>query len=625
MHIINKFISTTNIFKLSFFAICYLIFAINFVYAGQIDDIYKDLTLLDKTAQIGRKSYTILGDKFYKIYSENPSGKYADEALLGAARAYRRAFERFNMQIDLDKSLNYYRMLQGAFSSNAARRAYLESADVFLARKDSTSAKFTLNKLIQKYPNSAESKEAEKKLASLNTSNRSTITKPSTTNTNTVSNDNKQNNIQEQQVTTNNVVKNLAEKDNSEIVSVVAGKTSGATASGQTVNVHGIRYFSDQDYTRIVVDLSNNAEYSSHWLKADTALHKPPRLTLDINNSVLDNNVAKNLTIKDGLLSGVRLGYHPQEKRTRVVLDSENVKDFTVFQMSNPSRIVIDVFSEERKEKEKTPIITASNTNKQSSQQVDNKQSNAHQNTTVKTKKPDDLPKDITLGAALGLKIKTIVIDAGHGGKDPGAVYNGLKEKDIVLEISKYLYEYLKADKDLNIHLTRSTDIFIPLEERTAIANKLKADIFVSIHANAAKNKAASGLETFVFNVTNDRAALEVAALENQATTKSISDLQGILKDILKYSKLEESVSLAGSVQNNLVKNINATQKQNLGVKQAPFYVLVGATMPAILVETGFLSNDSDATKLKSVAYRKKVAKGIYDGIKEYISKYNNF
>ncbi len=602
MYIINRF-------KLSFFVVLYIIFSSAFVYAGQIDDMYKDLTLLDRTAQIGRKSYTTMGDKFYKIYAENPSGKYADDALLGAARAYRRSFERFNMQIDLDKSLNYYRMVQGAFSSPAARRAYLESADIFLARRDSTSAKFTLNKLIQKHPNSAEAREAEKKLASLGTNNRSTITRPNPV----ITANNQVKQPVKEPVT--QPVKNIAEEDDKDVVSVSAGQDSGATASGKTVNVHGIRYFSDQDYTRIVIDLSNNAEYSSHWLKADAALHKPPRLTIDINNSILGSNVSRNLSIKDGLLSAVRLGYHPQDKRTRVVLDSENVKDFTVFQMSNPSRIVVDVFSAERKEEVKRPVITS---NVQTAQ-------NNKNTSDIKTRRPDDLPKDITLGAALGLKIRTIVIDPGHGGKDPGAVYNGLKEKDIVLEISKYLYDYLKADPDLNIHLTRNKDIFIPLEERTAIANKLKADIFVSIHANAAKNRAASGLETFVFNVTNDRAALEVAALENQATTKSISDLQGILKDILKYSKLEESVSLAGSVQSCLVKNVNASSKQNLGVKQAPFYVLVGATMPAILVETGFLSNNDDASKLKSSAYRKKVAKGIYDGIKEYISKYNNF
>lgn len=588
----------------SIYVVFWLFFISVFSYASGIDDMYQDLTLLDKTSQIGRKSYTTIGDKFYKMYVDNPSGRYADDALLGAARSYRRAYERFHMQTDLEKSLNYYRMVQSAFSSPAARRAYIESADVFIMKRDTTSAKFTLNKLIQKHPQSSEAKEAENKLASLGTNNRSSITRPQTAQNRQVKEPVKES------------VKNIAEEDDEDVVSVSAGQNSGATASGKMVSVHGIRYFSDRDYTRIVIDLSNNAEYSSHWLKADAALHKPPRLTIDINNSVLGSNISRNLSIKDGLLSAVRLGYHPQEKRTRVVLDSENVKDFTVFQMSNPSRIVVDVFNEQRKEESKrSPSIVAQNESRNKKPSSNN----------MKIKGPNDLPSDITLGAALGLKIRTIVIDPGHGGKDPGAVYNGMREKDIVLEISKYLYEYLKSDPDLNIHLTRDRDIFIPLEERTAIANKLKADIFVSIHANAAKNKAASGLETFVFNITNDRAALEVAALENQATTKSISDLQGILKDILKYSKLEESVSLAGSVQSNLVKNVNASKKQNLGVKQAPFYVLVGATMPAILVETGFISNSEDAAKLKSSNYRKKVAKGIYEGLKEYISKYNNY
>ena len=264
MYIINKL-------KSPFFIIFWLMVLTVSSWASQIEDMYKDLTLLDRTNQIGRKSYTTIGDKFYKLYAENPSGRYADDALLGAARAYRRSFERFNMQIDLDKALNYYRMVQGAFSSAAARRAYLESADIFIARRDSTSAKFTLNKLIQKHPKSMEAKEAEKKLASLGANNRSSITRPAPASTT---------NIQEQKPVIQQrqePVKNIAEEDDKDVVSVSAGQDSGATASGKTVNVHGIRYFSDQDYTRIVIDLSNNAEYSSHWLKADAALHKPPR------------------------------------------------------------------------------------------------------------------------------------------------------------------------------------------------------------------------------------------------------------------------------------------------------------------------------------------------------------
>lgn len=577
--------------------------------AGQIEDIYKDLAVLDKTSKISRRSYVITADKFYKIYSSDPTARRADEALLGAARAYRRSYERFKIAEDMDKSLRYYRILQGSFTSAAARDAYLECADVFTGRRDTASAKFTLNKLIAKHPDSAQARKAKTKLATLEKKTGREGIKPAPGRYTAA--DSGAASSAPPPVRTASAVPAVPAPAPVETVRV----SSPAPSSG-IVTVRGVRYFSDKDYTRVVVDLSSNAGYESRWLKEDPSVHKPPRLTVDISGSVIESNIARVIPIKDGLLSSVRLGYHASEKRTRVVLDSENVKDFTVFQMSNPSRIVIDVFSSPRDVSPSVSPLTAASGGKsaKSSKSADKEMPAANNR---------QLPSEITLGAALGLKIKTIVIDPGHGGKDPGAVYNKLKEKDIVLEIAKYLRDYLKQDPSLKIHMTRDTDIFIPLEERTAIANKLKADIFVSVHANAAKNTKASGIETFVFNVTNDRAALEVAALENQATTKSISDLQGILKDILKYSKLEESLSLAGSVQNRTAAAAGLAKNKNLGVKQAPFYVLVGARMPSILVETGFVSNKEEADRLRSSAYRKKIAKGIYDGIREYIEKYN--
>lgn len=571
-------------------------------FADKIEDIYNDLSVIEKSSKISRRSYVITADKFFKLYSSNPSGKRADEALLGAARTYRRSYERYRIQEDLDKSLRYYRTLQGSFNSRASRDAYIESADIFLSKKDTASAKYNLNKLIQKYPNSTQAKKAKTKLASLEKQTGNTGYKPATE---------KQTPIiinQETQVAKNNnqQVKNTQIKNEEE--KTVSSGVQGVSSS-ETVDVKGVRYFSDKDYTRVVIDISNNTQFESHWLKEDVSIKKPPRLMVDINNTNLAKNITREIPIKDGLLSSVRLGYHPSEKRTRIVLDSQNVKDFTVFQMSNPSRIVIDVFSSERSKKSAVSVASSNQNNRKEKEMpaANNRQ----------------ITGDITLGAALGLKIRTIVIDAGHGGKDPGAVYSNLKEKDIVLDIARQLRDYLKQDPSLKIYMTRDKDVFIPLEERTAIANKLKADIFISIHANAAKNRNAAGIETFVFNVTNDRAALEVAALENQSTTKSISDLQGILKDILKYSKLEESLSLAGSVQRRTVASTNLPKSQNLGVKQAPFWVLVGATMPSILVETGFLSNKQEAEKLRQPSYRKKLAKGIYEGVREYIKKYN--
>ena len=588
-----------DLFQKILLVFVFMLFSIT-AYANQIDNLYEDLKDINKSRNIARKSYLDIGAKFYKIYQSNPTGNYADRALLGAARTYKDSYRRYKIEEDYTRATSMYRRLQSNFSSQAGRVAYVEVANLFLVKKDKTSAKYVLNSLVKKYPTSSEAKKAKEMLETLGNNNQSAITRQP----------------KNDKAVTEQASKNSAISVNEDRNIVKASKqTSGNTASNKSTVISTIRYFSDKDYTRIVIDLTNNARYEGHWLKEDPAINKPARLMLDVFNSSIAPSLGNQISVSDSLVSSIRFGYHPNEKRTRIVLDSKNIKDFSIFQMSNPSRIVIDVYGYDRKT-EKPRTVVDKKTINPAKVPVDV--------ANIKDTKPKDFPKELTLGAALGLKIKTIVIDPGHGGKDPGAMYNKLREKDIVLEISKYLYDYLKADKDLNIHLTRSTDIFIPLEERTAIANKLKADIFVSIHANAAKNTKASGIETFVFNVTNDRAALEVAASENQATTKSISDLQGILKDILKYSKLEESVSLAGSVQSRLVKSVSASKKQNLGVKQAPFYVLVGARMPAILVETGFISNDEDAENLRSSAYRKKVALGIYHGIKEYISKYND-
>jgi N-acetylmuramoyl-L-alanine amidase len=303
---------------------------------------------------------------------------------------------------------------------------------------------------------------------------------------------------------------------------------------------------------------------------------------------------------------------------TRIVLDSQAIKDFTVFQMGNPSRIVIDVSNDTR-------VATAQPQRPTATTTPTTPNVTPGPNTTrVPTGTRPTMPTEQTLADALGLQIRTIVIDPGHGGRDPGAVAHGMFEKDIVLEIALHLRDLLRQhNPDLTVHLTRETDVFVPLEERTAIANKHRADLFVSIHVNATRSGQARGVETYVLNVTNDQNALAVAAFENQATTKALSDLHGILRDIMLNSKLEESLLLAGAVQRGMVRQLKLPPTQDLGVKQAPFYVLMGAMMPSILVEAGFLTNREDARLLQSSAHRKEIARGIHAGIVEYINKYN--
>jgi N-acetylmuramoyl-L-alanine amidase len=226
------------------------------------------------------------------------------------------------------------------------------------------------------------------------------------------------------------------------------------------------------------------------------------------------------------------------------------------------------------------------------------------------------------LAQQLGLRVRTIVLDPGHGGKDPGAIAFGLKEKDIVLKVAKMLAPILEKRLRCKVILTRTTDVFIPLEERTAIANTHDADLFVSLHINASPSEKAHGIETYYLNLTTNPEAMRVAARENATSTHQMSDLQNILSDIMKNSKINESARLAELVNNSIITGLkkNFSDIKSMGVKQAPFYVLIGAEMPAILVEMSFITNKDDVKHLQNNHFLENIASDISSGIQSYIS-----
>ena len=233
-----------------------------------------------------------------------------------------------------------------------------------------------------------------------------------------------------------------------------------------------------------------------------------------------------------------------------------------------------------------------------------------------------------SLTRALGLKIGRVVIDPGHGGKDQGTTgTNGLLEKDLVLDIAKRVKALVEEKLGNEVLLTRETDEFIALEERAAFANRHRADLFVSLHANSSPFRLASGPETFYLDFTTSRESMDIAARENASSTKSVADLQDIVKKIASKDKRDESRDFAVRMQGSLFKaqRTAGTAKKNRGVKSAPFIVLVGAEMPSILVEIGFLSNKREEASLKSSDYRQSVAKAIFDGLNNYLSSLSHF
>ncbi len=228
---------------------------------------------------------------------------------------------------------------------------------------------------------------------------------------------------------------------------------------------------------------------------------------------------------------------------------------------------------------------------------------------------------DSSLVRVFGLKLTKVVIDAGHGGHDTGTIgRGGLLEKDLVLDVALRLGDLVRKQLGAEVVYTRSEDVFIPLEERTRIANEQKADLFISIHANSSPEPSATGVETYYFNFTSDKASVDLATRENAMATSSISDLNDLLHRAVLQTKLEESREFAQTVQSSLwtmSAKMNG-QSRNRGVRQAPFVVLIGATMPSILAEIGFVSNTHDEKLMRRGEQRQKIAEALFKGVAGY-------
>ncbi|MEK6693372.1 MAG: N-acetylmuramoyl-L-alanine amidase [Nitrospirota bacterium] len=351
----------------------------------------------------------------------------------------------------------------------------------------------------------------------------------------------------------------------------------------RTVTVRDLKHNSTKKYTRIVVEFDGPFEYEYNRIK------EPDRIFFDFKKSRIGEDLQKKtIPIGDGILKSVRIGQFSPEV-VRVVLDLDSIENFRAFSMENPERLVIDISG---------------------------------------ISKPDIQPQ-ITKETPL-YGIRRIVIDPGHGGHDPGAIgKRGLEEKEIVLDIAKKLNGLIKKDMDVEVILTRDSDIFIPLDERTAIANTKEADLFLSIHANASPNPNAKGIETYFLNYTTDDEANRVAARENQISLKRQkeiqrafqTDLEKTFGDLERDVKRDESLRFAHMVQNSMIDNLHSSYNvTNHGVKHALFYVLVGAKMPSILAEISFISNHEEERRLASSLYRQKIAESLLAGIKNYLS-----
>jgi len=445
--------------------------------------------------------------------------------------------------------------------------------------------------------------------------------------------------------------------------------------SGAVPRVRKILTTATPDSTEIIIDLDDSVQFAAGRIA------NPDRIYFDLHAAQLAPGLAHaNFQVAGDLLTKIRVAQN-QSGVVRVVLDIAGVRDYEASLSKKPARLVIELYG--NSSRGRTDAMQAAKTGGPSKPTVKHtgggtsdsqplapefiapnpstpvaaaklsaatdapappvKSPEPRKTLPTKAGKAGSAKPDLvqpasapqpthdgqsTLTRALGLKISRIVIDAGHGGHDTGTVGpTGLMEKDLCLDVALRLGKIFE-DKlpGTEVLYTRSDDTFIPLEERTRIANDSKADLFVSIHANSSPDKNARGIETYYLNLKGSPEAMEVAARENAVSQQNIHDLEDLVKRIARTEKIDESKELAEDIQDSLSKRVQKTARtvRNRGVRKAPFVVLIGADMPSILTEISFLSNPSDEQLLKKPEHRQRIAEGVYQGVAQYLESMNS-
>lgn len=347
----------------------------------------------------------------------------------------------------------------------------------------------------------------------------------------------------------------------------------------------GVRHLSSANYTRVILDLAAPVKYTVHRLDAAPGKGLPPRIYLDLSRTRLAVP-RRRVDVNDRLVRRVRMNQYRKDV-ARVVLDLEHPGVHDAVLLANPHRILVDV-----ERKGRVPA--------------------------------DGKDED----KAVRRSLRKIVLDPGHGGKDPGAVgLNGLREKNVTLATAKGLARRLRREMGVDVVLTRNRDVFVSLKERTHIATRAAADLFVSIHSNASENRKAAGLETYYLDHRiTDRAILKLAARENGTSLRAVQDLQYILGDLKLARFACYTPVLADKLQSSLFRKVRPHYggARNLGVKKGPFYVLTVGEMPTALVELFFVSNRGDAGALRKKAVKSAIVEGLSHGVRQYADKLRN-
>lgn len=430
------------------------------------------------------------------------------------------------------------------------------------------------------------------------------------------------------------------------VVCLLTGSLS-SIARAELTSMIDIRVWSNPQSARVVVHLDGEAKFSHDRLRS------PSRIFVDIQGVTLNLRDAEKKRINgSGVLKGVRIG-HRAPLTPRIVLDLNEFQSYKVFTLTAPNRIVIDINARiqkrsvrsagirttavvpSRKPLPTSPLPSAAALKRKRpttpirSGEIPRPLSGIPARDVPRTWKKEAPagPEEMSLAERFRRGLGRIVIDPGHGGRDPGAIgISGIYEKHVVLDIAKRMARTLRRRLKAKVFLTRRGDRFVSLKRRTTFANRKKADLFISVHANSARNRRLAGIETYLLSEATDEPderAKKVAARENNIPVKDLDDLQIILTDLRMRGVINGSFPLAESIHQAILSHLSRRYRgiRNLGVKRAPFYVLLGAEMPSVLVEVGFLTNRAGERRLRSGRYRQALAASMVRGVRKFIKR----
>jgi N-acetylmuramoyl-L-alanine amidase len=582
--------------------------------------------------------YRQVVSSYRRVYLITPRANEVPEALIAIAQLYTEMGERFGRNYYQNAADSYRFLLREYPSSHHVPDAMLVCAKLQRDQlADYAGATQTYKDFLKRFPRSPRKREAQEGVAELALLENSSKPSPD----------------KEKDKATSDAatVEAVLPKDESSDALPPSPTTSHSVGIPR---LRRIRSAVTEDATRVTIDLEDVVHYNSGRLE------NPERIFFDLREARLTSEVARevaheNANVDGDILTAIRVAQN-HAGVVRIVLNVNRVKEYVASVSPNPPQLLIDLYR-----KQPPPAILKI-------ARASHNSSNIHETTELRgpevgtiepdgmsdtlvrpsqptalkvsksTSKPDlDQPAiapqpthdgQSTLTRALGLKIGRIVIDAGHGGHDTGTIGpTGLMEKDLCLDVALRLSKIIKQRlPGAEVVLTRSDDSFIPLEERTAIANEAHADLFISIHANSSQDHGARGIETYYLNLKGSPEAMEVAARENAVANVGIHDLEDLVKKIARNEKIDESREFAEDIQTSLSQRVQRGNKtvKNRGVRKAPFVVLIGADMPSILTEISFLSNPADEQLLKQPENRQRVAEGLYQGVASYLQSLNS-